>query len=380
MPFFCQNHTKNNNAGIIMLIKQATKERFKQWWSHEPSDRPIIRLLVEREHPLDADKRIDLSGADAETEWADPHYKIAWTQNRMNTYEYGYDAIPYIDLNYGPGSMAAYLGLRPCFQHDTVWYKHLPANSLSDIPLPVYDKEAKYFVEHLARIKKAVELSKGRYPVCIPDILENIDVLALLRGNEECCYDIMDEPETVKKYLDAIADIYMKYYDAFYDAVRFGESGRECMYTAFGIWGNGPTAKIQCDISALLSPAQFDEFVIPYLRRQTEEIEYTMYHLDGKDAIRHLPSILKLEKLNALQWTHGAGQPDGGNECWYPIYDAAQEAGKSIWISIEDGSAKEMAAKAKKYARRYANTGVYICVWPAIPEKDKVWFTEEFGE
>jgi 5-methyltetrahydrofolate--homocysteine methyltransferase len=272
------------------------------------------------------------------------------------------------------------LGLKPEFRTETVWYEHNKVAFLSDIQIPKFDASAKYFVQHLNQIKEAVKLSAGRFPICIPDILENLDILALLRGNEACCYDLMDEPEMVTRYLDAIADIYMDYYIPFYDAVKFGENGKECMYTAFGIWGRDMVAKIQCDFSCLMSPNQFEEFVIPYLKKQTEEIPYTMYHLDGKDAIKHLPAVLRLKKLNALQWTPGAGQPDGGSECWYPIYDVVMEADKSIWVGLEDGTAEEMAKKAEKIAKRYDNKGIYFFVLPTIKEKDKKFFTDIFGE
>jgi hypothetical protein len=52
----------------------------------------------------------------------------------------------------------------------------------------------------------------------------------------------------------------------------------------------------------MLSPAMFNEFVMPELERQLEFYDYAMWHLDGTAEIRHLDSLLSLKKLRAIQW------------------------------------------------------------------------------
>ena len=58
---------------------------------------------------------------------------------------------------------------------------------------------------------------------------------------------------------------------------------------------------------------------MPSLQQQCQKLDYTLYHLDGPDAIKHLDALMEIEELDALQWTPGAGKPDGGDELWYPI-------------------------------------------------------------
>lgn len=161
--------------------------------------------------------------------------------------------------------------------------------------------------------------------------------------------------EKVQKIVD---DSFFKYYDAIYEVVK-DEEGNS-VYTAFSLWGRGKVAKLQCDFSALISKELFDEFVLPALQRQTAYLDRTMYHLDGVMALRHLDSVLSLKKLNALQWTPGAGQEDGGAEKWYPIYDKAMNAGKSLWIQIYDGDVDAWINKSKKILKRYGPTGIYF--------------------
>jgi hypothetical protein len=64
-----------------------------------------------------------------------------------------------------------------------------------------------------------------------------------------------------------------------------------------------------------------------------------MYHLDGVQAIRHLEALLEIEQLNAVQWTPGVGQPQGGDPAWFDLYRQVRAAGKSVmatWVQTDE--------------------------------------------
>jgi hypothetical protein len=86
----------------------------------------------------------------------------------------------------------------------------------------------------------------------------------------------------------------------------------------------------QNDFSCMISPAMFDEFCLGDTRACIEQVDRTLYHLDGADAVRHLPTILGLEKLNCVQWIQGAGQPLPSQ--WLPLLQRIQAAGKSVQL------------------------------------------------
>ena len=46
-------------------------------------------------------------------------------------------------------------------------------------------------------------------------------------------------------------------------------------------------------LPAMISPDQFREFVVPSLREQSSKLDHVLYHLDGKDAIKHVDRIVK---------------------------------------------------------------------------------------
>jgi len=218
------------------------------------------------------------------------------------------------------------------------------------------------------------ELSGGDFYVGIPDIMENLDVLVSMRGAQDTIFDMMDEPEELLRRVNQVQDLYFTYYDAFYDLAKQVENGKESScYTVFQIWGEGKIAKLQCDFSAMISPDQFREFVQEALRGQAKQLNHSLYHLDGPDAIRHLDAIMEIEEIDALQWTSGDYGPDGTFEEWYPIYDKAVAAGKALWVKVYSGETEEWLERLDKLVARYGSSALFLYFGPMSRENaDKI--------
>lgn len=82
----------------------------------------------------------------------------------------------------------------------------------------------------------------------------------------------------------------------------------------------------------MISPAMFDEFVRPALAEQCEWLDHAMFHLDGTQAVPHLPSLLAIPGLDAIEFTPQAGLEGGGHERWWPLYRRILAAGKSVQV------------------------------------------------
>ena len=85
---------------------------------------------------------------------------------------------------------------------------------------------------------------------------------------------------------------------------------------------------------------------------------------------------MEIKELKALQWTCGAGKPDGGCEDWYPIYDKVRAAGKSLWIQLYDGDFKDWVNSADKLIKRYGTAGLYI-IFPDMEEDEAIQLMEK---
>jgi hypothetical protein len=244
------------------------------------------------------------------------------------------DIIPVADTMIGPGSLALCLGSEPGFAKTTVWF----GSTMEDEPEPErcqplrFDPENRWWKIHEATLRASAALARGKYLVGCPDLVENIDILASLRGISRLFTDMIDRPEWVGQKLREINQAYFEVYDRVYDLIKL-EDGSST-FEAYKLWGPGKTAKVQCDAATMFSPAMFRQFVVPFLREQCAYLDYTMYHLDGKEQFRHLDVLFEIEELDAIEWTPNANLPLGGDPRWYDLYRRILDAGKSVQVYL----------------------------------------------
>jgi hypothetical protein len=342
-----------------------TQQRFNAWWNGDKTDRPMLKVIARRKKALEAIESVQ-PAANPRDYHLDVERIVKELRNACKTHVFMAEAFPYLDINIGPGSMATYLGSEPNFAWDTVWYNECihDWDQWGEIN---FNPDNYWWKLHQELISKAHLLSDGDFPIAIPDIVENIDILSAMRGPQKLCYDLIDEPDKVKSFIERIGPLYFKYYDAIHHIVKLDDSS-SC-YTAFSIWGPGKTAKVQSDFSALISTSQFREFVLPTLRMQCRQLDNSLYHLDGSNAIRHLDALMEIDELNALQWSPGDGKPDGSDKEWYKIYERVRNAGKSLWISICDGTVEDWIKGASKIVKAFGSQGLYL-LFPVMEEED----------
>lgn len=347
------------------LLTEQQRQKLLGWWEHKNTGRPVLMLSVLRE-----DAKPNYISYETPAEMYLGVDKLVHNFKEMlNAHDYRCEKFPTLDLNLGAGSLALYLGSEPTFAEDTLWFGELPYEELSDFPKFEFNPENPWFQKHMEIIRKANELSEGKFITNIPDIIENLDILAALRGPQNLCYDLFDDRDLVKEKVQELDEIYMKYYDAFYDIVKLEDGS--CAYTAFDIWSPGKTAKIQCDFAALISPDDFAYIVTPSLTRQCEELDYCIYHLDGKECIVQLDSLMSIQKLRGIQWTQGAGNPDCFDEKWFDsIYDKVMAHGKSLHLhSSVSHNVDYWIDGIDRLMNRYGPAGLYIQL-PAMTEKE----------
>ena len=358
---------------------EQIKERYEQWWKGENKDGPIMHVLAPNANASNATRVADRwvassGGGDEAVPTESPHeanlsvaeHKLNWTDsNRIldrniamfRDSHYCGDTFPRMYANLGPASLAAFLGAPLIFRADTVWYQELD-QELEDTELTM-DPDQEWLQWSINTVKKLKKWESGRYIAAMPELCEQLDVLAQLFGPQKFLMSMYECPDDVHRLLRQVQDAWLAAYDMHYEA-QAREDGF-CCYGPFALLGKGKVAKIQCDTSAMFSPAMFEEFALPYLDELTQKLDKTMYHLDGVEAVRHLDYVLSLEKLDALEWTPGATYPDGGDESWDFIYDKALDAGKRIYALV---SPKHI----ERFVKRYGGAGVYIMTQATSPE------------
>ncbi len=302
-----------------------TREGFVKWWQHQGvllgQWTPSISYNGREDELL---KCGDVCGA--ESKYIDVVWRCRNYHNFLAQKDFAADIIPIADTDIGPGSLCLYLGSEPLFSEDTIWYKPLP-NGISSEKI-VFDSENKWWQLQKKIIEYFLELNRDNYAVGIPDLAEGVDVLASLMGTENLLIDMIERPDLVHQRLNELYCAYFDIYNRIYDMVKLDDGSS--FFCAFRLWGPRKVAKLQCDTAAMLSPYMFNDFVVPYIKRQCQCIDNTLFHLDGTQCLVHLESLLAIDELDAIEWTPQAGVEGGGDKRWYDLYRKILEGGKSV--------------------------------------------------
>jgi 5-methyltetrahydrofolate--homocysteine methyltransferase len=349
---------------------EGVKKRWADYWKRCNTGLPLMYLIARNDEQErvygEAQKsgqpyRVyppELAAKDLFDKYRDPRRIVERFRYYAGHHLFLADSFPNVSADFGPGSVAAYLGSEIAFQPNTVWFEHCVEDWNGYPPLR-FDPENKWWKEHFQLIKDVRSLAGDDFYVAIPDLMENIDVLASLRGTEPALYDMIDEPDEVLARIAQVGEAYFEYYDRIYQVVKNEADGGSC-YTVFQIWGPGRTAKLQCDFSALMSPQNFRDFIQESLRVQARRLDHVLYHLDGPDAIKHTDALMEIEEIDALQWTSGDHGPDGTLEDWDVIYDKVRAAGKSLWIRVYSGDYDDWIRGADRIVKKYGSRGLFL--------------------
>ncbi|MFH1009557.1 MAG: hypothetical protein V1800_18945 [Candidatus Latescibacterota bacterium] len=302
---------------------ESTQERFKAWWQGEDL---VACVMAPREKPAIA-VSAPPPPANPGEKWLDTAYRMADAEYAFANTLFAGESFPYFDPSIGPGNLAIMLGSRPDYKFNTVWFESCMSDPEACPPL-AYDPESEGVKAQMAVIAAGLEKAKGRFLVGMPDLIENIDILASLRGTENFLLDLVVRPDFVKEKVSEINQVFFQAFDRIYPLIKDEKNGNAS--ASFRIWGPGKTSKVQCDTAAMISPAMFAEFVVPALTEQCEWLDYSLFHLDGTQCIVQLDNLLAIESLDAIQWIPQSGRPQGGDPMWHAMYRRILEGGKSV--------------------------------------------------
>lgn len=264
-----------------------------------------------------------------EERWFSPEWRFRQQEYHLSHCYFGGDAFPLFACISAAGDLGGYLGCRLDLSPETVWCEPCIADPPEAHPPLHLDRQSWAFRQHLAMVERAVRESHGRWLVTPPDLVENVDILAALRGPQTLLFDLVDRPEWVETKVQEINQAFFESFSAFADLVRDGFGGNGFI---FNVWGPGRTAKVQCDACAMFGPAMFRRFVTPALTEQCDWLDYALYHLDGEDCLVNLDELLAIPSLQAIEWTPrrlSVGD-SGGHPRHWELYRRILAAGKSV--------------------------------------------------
>jgi hypothetical protein len=293
------------------------------WWAGE-LQRPLVVLEVVDPVPGADWSQLSKYGLDTPVDAVIDN----WQRILEATHFLG-DSYPKWWVNFGPGTMAAFLGSRVSWTPDTTWFWPLEGvQTLSEIQ-PAYDAHNLWWLRVQAMTKRAVERWGDQVLVGMVDLGGNLDILAALRSSEKLLLDLSDDPRSVERLAGEITQLWLRYYAEIEAITRRAGRGSACWGP---VWSPKPGYMLQCDFAYMISPRMFKRFVMPDLSACCDYLDYGFYHLDGIGEIPHLDQLIGLERLRGIQWQPGDGQRKADG--WLELIAKIRDSGKRCQIYV----------------------------------------------
>ncbi len=322
------------------------RARLRTWWDGGDIGRPVLCLTAPREKPVERIAPVAKpKGWVTDYSTSDFDYRVYIAARAHVDKEHLGESVPAVAPHTGPGSVALYLGSRGVELPGTTWFE--PCIERPEAARFEYRRDNFYWDFTLRLLEAQARVARGKFLLEYPDLIEGLDILASMRGTEPLLFDLVERPEWVRDCMRRITDLYFRYHDMIYDRLRDEVGG-----SVYWVWAPGRLAKLQCDFSAMISAAQFREFMLPVLEEMTERLSYTLYHWDGPGAIQHHDALLSLPRLQVIQWTPGAGVEPAWDRRWWPLFHKTFEAGKGIFIHLGGRCSVERIRTLKREFKR----------------------------
>ena len=312
--------------------------RNEAFWKGQLEEYPLMWVTV----PNAKASRFLPEPEDEQKMWTDIDYVLAAAENQLSCTYYAGDSLPVFNPWIGPDQFASWLGAETEFKpkENTAWVKPF-VNDWNKYPQFTIKPDNKYWKLYLDTVKASVEAGKNKWVTAYPDLHTGIDGLSAIRGRETLLMEMLTIPHVIHKAMQQMTSLWKYVVDIVSDIILPAGQGTSN-------WSAGWSEKRylcigQNDFTCMISPKMFVDFCLQDNHESCAYVDYSLYHLDGPDAIRHLPKLLELENLNSIQWVQGSGHPAPSQ--WLDMLRQIQKAGKSIQLWYWEGHGDEVNLK-----------------------------------
>jgi len=306
---------------------EKVKKRYEAFWEGEILDRALFYVIA----PDKKSVQLPETPLYPKARFTDIEYLFECSWATIESTYWGADALPVLQSSCGAFFPDCLFGSEPAYG-DTVWMKPCAASceellEMEDIPdfsNPFLKTQEKY-------LNYLCEIAQGQCMVSMPWLTPGLDSLANIIGASNLCIEIVENLSGVKQLLEKIDKIWVTLYERFKKIA----SDRNAELTHFlPLWAPGRFAALQCDFMVMINQEMFKSFGMPSLYSCSSYLDYYLFHLDGKEALHHLETLLNWKELPGIQWQQGSNYY--GTESiipWIPLLQKIQAAGKKVYVS-----------------------------------------------
>ena len=309
--------------------------RWEAFYAGELIDRPVVCINAPRE---ERERRPARAGG--LTYYDKVHGDIGdlleRTLAQAEALWWGGESVPHFSPSFGPDEAAVWVGGRFGWRDEspnTNWSVPFVERWEDVLPLEIRDDNPTW-QRLLALYRAAAQKLDGKMLIAPPDLHTNMDLLAAIRGPQQLCLDLIDQPEIVDEAMRSSRALFPKIWSAISEAGSMPERG----YVQ-NIYASDGAAMLQCDFIYMIGPAMFRRWVRPALEEEAATVKHVFFHWDGPGALVHTDDILAMDGLTLLAYVPGAGNK--GHAAHVELYRQWQDAGKPVFAS---GTPEELKA------------------------------------
>jgi hypothetical protein len=264
-----------------------------------------------------------------ESLWTDVDYVVAAAEDTLARTHFLGDALPVYNPWLGPDQFAAWLGAELSLEPrmNTSWVKPF-VTDWEKHPKFGIDPENQWWKLYLEILHRSVEAGQDKWVTAFPDLHTGLDGLSAIRGPENLLIDLVDTPELIHRAMLDMTELFKSVMKVVSKTIL--PAGQGTSNWTMGWSGKSFMCIGQNDFSCMISPEMFAEFSFQDNLEACNSVDYSIYHLDGPGAVRHLPKILEIDNLDCVQWIQGAGNPPPSR--WLGLLREIQDRGKSVQV------------------------------------------------
>ncbi len=325
-------------------------QRVMAWWEGACLDRPVVIAPLAKPGAPDfhASKSLDWAQRDL-----DAGYQLEASRYHLEHTLFEAEAAPAVGTGYASllWMLGAMAGAQVRYTPDTgtAWVEPIP--DLYERPLPQFDPDCAPYAFAISMIHRYAHEFGYDCILGANAMVDPLTTLSMMRGSEQLCLDLIDQPDTVQRWSDRLGELFLQIV-AGWRAAR-AQHGRREETNWTGMWAPGDMDALQCDFSAMLSPAMFARFALPELEREAEFFDYALWHLDGPEEICHLELITSVRKIHAIQW---ADNPYAPSMDYIDLFKRIRKLGCSVICAVRTPQ------EAVELTRQMGKDGLALCI------------------
>ncbi len=240
---------------------------------------------------------------------------------------WGGDAIPNYWLTFGPDEIGVFCGAEFGWKGDsgdTNWSKPFVEDWNDVLPIAI-QPDNPLWIRMLDFYRLAARRMGGKMVLAAPDLHSNMDLLASIRGPQALCIDLIEQPEAIDRAMVSARAVFRELWPAVVQAGQMDELGYyQNFYSMEG------AAILQCDFSAMISPAMFRRWVLPALEEEAQIVNHAIYHWDGAAALVHYDAVVNSPYLHTISFVPSDNH--GTHWDYLDLLKRIQASGKAVHV------------------------------------------------